>query len=239
MLKKLLSLVIVLFVGSVACASVVNFDDLSLISESYWNGSDGSGGFVSGAASFNNYCNTEWNYWESWAYSNISNNVDADFTNQYSAITGSALSDSIYSVAYVGFYGTPTVTLNSAAVINGMYVTNTTYAYYAMFNGIYGATAFDSTDWFLLTIKGVNASGTETGTVNFYLAEDGTILDDWTYVDLSSLGVVSSLTFSLSSSDNSYGMMNTPGYFAMDNFIIPEPASLMLLAMGCLLFKRK
>jgi len=243
MLKKLLSLVIIFSVACAVNASVVSFDDLSLSSESYWNGSDGSGGFVSGSASFNNSF-TDWGggytSWEGWAYSNVTDNTTADYTNQYSAITGSALGGTNYSIAYLGFYGLPTITLDTASVVSGMYVTNTTYAYYAMLNGMYDATAFDSTDWFLLTITGYDTYGNETGTVEFYLAKDGSILSTWEYIDLSSLGVVSSLTFSLSSSDNDpdWGM-NTPAYFAMDNLIIPEPATMFVLALGGLLLGRK
>jgi len=240
MLKKLLSLVIVLGVGCVVSASVVNFDDLSLSSESYWNGSDSSGGFTSGSASFNNYYDDTYGaYWESWSYSNVTDNTTVGLTNQFSAITGSAMSGTNYGVAYVGFCGIPTMTLDTASVVSGMYVTNATYTYYAMLNGIYQATKFDDTDWFLLTITGISESGEETGTVEFYLAQNGTIVSTWEYVDLTSLGVVSSLTFSLSSSDNGTWGMNTPAYFAVDNLVIPEPASMMLLAMGYLLFRRK
>jgi hypothetical protein len=240
MLKKLFSLVLVLLAGSVITAGTVNFDDLSLSSESYWNGSDGSGGFTSGSASFNNYCNTAWNYWESWSYSNVTDNKTAGLTNQCSAITGSALSGKNYGVVFVGFYGIPTITLDTEAVVSGMYVTNTTYAYKAMLSGMYQGKKFGDADWFLLTITGHDETNAAVGTVEFYLAEGSDILNTWQYVDLSGLGVVSSLTFSLSSSDNApvWGM-NTPGYFAMDNLIIPEPASLMLLTMGSLLFKRK
>lgn len=55
------------------------------------------------------------------------------------------------------------------------------------------------------------------------------IIKDWYYVDLSSLGKVKRLGFTMSSSDNdpTYGM-KTPAYFCMDNFgaegteVIPE-----------------
>lgn len=242
MLKKLVSFVIVLCVVCMAGASVVNFDDLSLAAESYWNGSDYSGGFVSGGAFFNNSF-IDWGggyiSWEGWAYSNTTDNVNAGYENQYSAITGSALSGSIYGVAYVGYAGLPTISLGSSSAVSGMYVTNTAYAYYTMLNGNMFSRKFNSSDWFLLTITGLDAAGVSTGTINFYLAQNGTILNEWTYVDLSGLGVVSSLTFSLSSSDNGIFGMNTPAYFAMDNLVIPEPATMFMLALGGLLLGRK
>jgi hypothetical protein len=79
--------------------------------------------------------------------------------------------------------------------------------------------------------------------VEFYLADfrfadnsQDYILDSWGFVDLSALGTVDFLEFDLSSSDNGAFGMNTPGYFALDNFgAIPEPATLGLLLSGLLL----
>ncbi len=241
MFRKFFSLALVLIAGSAISAGVVNFDDLSLGSESYWNGSDYSAGFASGGALFNNsFADYGGGYvaWEGWAYSNVTNNTTQGYTNQYSAITGSALSGSNYGVAYVGYAGLPTITLEVASTVGGMYITNTTYAYYTMLNGDAYSRQFNSSDWFLLTVTGFDAVGGATGTVNFYLAQNGTILNDWAYVDLSSLGVVSSLTFVLSSTDNGMFGMNTPAYFAMDNFVIPEPATMFVLALGGLLLGR-
>ena len=59
------------------------------------------------------------------------------------------------------------------------------------------------------------------------------IVDDWTWVDLSGLGTVDRIEFTLSSSDvGSFGM-NTPAYFAMDCLnAVPIPGALWLLAGG-------
>ncbi len=61
--------------------------------------------------------------------------------------------------------------------------------------------------------------------VNFYLADyrpNGTlndyVLKNWQFVNCTALGIVDSVGFYLSSSDNSFGFMNTPAYFSMDNF---------------------
>ena len=43
--RRLMSLILVFVFASIAGADIANFDDLSLAPESYWNGSDGSGGF--------------------------------------------------------------------------------------------------------------------------------------------------------------------------------------------------
>jgi hypothetical protein len=212
-------------------AQISTFDDLKLDSaNAYWNGSDTSGGFRSGSAYFYNNYNQSWGSWTGFAYSNMKNDTTAGYTNQYSAITAGGVNGSDnYGVAYAG---TPvSVKLDSTlagAVLEGVFVTNSTYAALSMENGDAYAKKFggaDGTDpdWFLLTIKGYE-KGAYTDSVNFYLADfrsdnsaDDYILKSWAWVDLQPLGVVDSLTFALHSSDvGKYGM-NTPAYFCLDN----------------------
>lgn len=239
--KNLVILIIVFWVAGVVNANIADFDDLSLGPESYWNGSDETGDFTSGSAVFNNNF-TNWGggitSWDGWAYSNMSDTTTPGYTNQYSAITGSAQSGSNYGVAYIGWTEPPSIIFNSAIAVGGIYVTNTTYAYLAMKNGESPARKFGDEDWCKLSITGKDESGLSVGTIDFYLADDGYIVDAWEYVGLSSLGTVKSLEFSLSSSDFDvvYGM-NTPAYFAMDT-VVPEPATMILFSLGGLLFRR-
>lgn len=88
-----------------------------------------------------------------------------------------------------------------------------------------GATGNDE-DSLVLTIKKYLNGSLSTEKVDFYLADfrfsDNTqdyIVDEWTYVDLSSLGQADSLSFTLSSSDNGQFGMNTPAYFCIDEVI--------------------
>ena len=95
------------------------------------------------------------------------------------------------------------------------------------------AKQFGPSDWFKLTITGEDASNNVVGSVNFYLAQNGSIVNTWQLVDLSSLSAARTLEFDLSSTDNGpiYGM-NTPAYFAMDDLklsSVPEPSTLALL----------
>jgi hypothetical protein len=80
-------------------------------------------------------------------------------------------------------------------------------------------------DFYKLTITSVD-NGINIDTVEFFLADfthtDSTldyIVNDWQYIDLSSLGFVDSIKFSLSSSDNGTFGMNTPAFFALDNIV--------------------
>ena len=61
-------------------------------------------------------------------------------------------------------------------------------------------------------------------------------MDDWEWVDLSSLGTVAGLEFDLSSSDTGPSGMNTPAYFAMDDLTpasaVPIPGAVWLLGSG-------
>ena len=256
--KNLVTLIIVFGITGVVNASIANFDDLSLSADSYWNGSTGTGDFTSGSAVFNNNF-TDWGggvtSWDGWAYSNKSDTTTSGYTNQYSVITGSAQSGSNYGIAYVGWNGPPSMTLNNASIVEGIYVTNTTYAALDMLQGSgfskkFGGADGSDQDWFLLTIEGFGTGGISTGMVDFYLADyrfadsdDDYIVNAWEWVNLSSLGMVESLKFTLDSSDHfisggiDYGM-NTPAYFAMDT-VVPEPATIVLFGISGLLLRRR
>lgn len=254
--KGLVILMFVLMVSNVSSAVIATFDDLSLGAESCWNGSDGSGGFVSGGAAFNNNYNTTYMSWVGFAYSNITDTGASGWSAQYNAITGGGQGGSAnYGVGFdplASGFGTelPTMTLNTAGVVGGLYVTNNNFAYYSMLNGDayakrFGGVSGDEADWFLLTITGKDTAGDSVGSVDFYLADyrftdngQDYIVNAWEYVDLAGLGIVKSLEFSLSSSDMGSFGMNTPGYFAMDT-VLPEPGTLALLAAGFVLLIRK
>ncbi len=252
---RMMSLILVFAFAGVAGADIAGFDDLSLAPESYWNGSDLSGGFTSGSAYFKNNYDSTYSSWDGFAYSNITDTASSGWTTQYNAITGAGKNGSAnYAIGFdsvAAGFGTerPMMTLDSSRILEGLYVTNSNYAYYSMLRGDAYAKKFggsdDDKDWFLLTITGKDALGADTNSVKFYLAdyrfEDNSedyIVKDWEYVDLSSLGLVRSLEFGLSSSDNGVWGMNTPAYFAMDT-VIPEPSTMALLTLGGLLISKR
>ncbi len=249
-MRYITTIAAVLFLAGAAMADDATFEEMPLAAESFFNGSDSSGDFSSGGFQFNNNYDTLFGSWDGWAVSNITDNSTPGWGNQYSAIPGiGAGGSSNYGVGFIGFVEPPEARLGGSRVIDGAHFSNTTYAYLSMFNGDafakkFGGATGDDEDWFLLTVTGFNGA-VETGTVDFYLADfrfadNGLdyIVDDWTWVDLTSLGEVTSVEFALSSSDvGSFGM-NTPAYFAMDN-MVPEPASMTLLAVGAAALLRR
>jgi hypothetical protein len=242
--------------GPTLASVLVDLEDLSLEPNSFYNGSDGAGGFTSRGAFFNNtFADFGEGFvaWSGWSYSNMTDAATPGFENQYSAIAGGgADGSSNYAVAFAAAPGDATVTLPTAMYAQSVYVTNTTYAYFSMLDGDafakqFGGPTGDDPDYFLLTISGLDPVGNSVGFVDFYLADyrfeantQDYIIDSWTEVDLSALEGAEVLAFELESTDvGPYGM-NTPSYFAMDNLhLIPEPATLVLAAVGAVTVCRR
>ena len=231
-------LIAVLTMAATAKASIATFEDLNLSPESYWNGSDKSGGFASADLRFNNLYDPNWESWEGFSYSNITDTFTPDIAGQYNAIPGTGQGQTTnYAICFVGWTEAPTVTLETAGIVYGLYVTNNNTTYYSLLNGgmfakKFGGFTGNDPDWLLLTIRGKDADGTIIGTVDFYLADyrfaDNAadyIVDIWEYIDLTSLGQIKSMEFSLSSSDVGDWGMNTPAYFALDTIMFQSESA--------------
>jgi hypothetical protein len=229
-----------------AAAAVSTFDDLPLAPESHFYPM-ATTTFTSGGATFN-HSFTDWGggcCQNDWVYSNRTDTTTPGHANQFSSYAGGgALSSSNYAIALLG---APTVSFGGPVAVSGAYFTNTTYAALSMLEGDdygkkFGGASGNDADWFKLTIEGRDAGNALTGSVDFYLADyrfaDNSldyIVKDWTYVDLSSLGTVSSLSFSLASSDVGQWGINTPAYFAMDSLAVaavPEPSQVAMFLAG-------
>lgn len=229
---NLICVILISVISGAVQAEITTFDELNLSSESYWNGSDQTGGFISTGLKFNNIYNTTYDSWEGFSYSNITDITTQELAGQYNAITGEGQGGSPnYAICFVGWTELPAVTLDTAGIVYGLYATNNNTAYYSMLNSStfakkFGGITGDDPDWFLLTITGKDVDGIVTGTVDFYLADyrfdDNSmdyIVDTWEYIDLTPLGQVKTLEFSLSSSDSGDFGINTPAYFALDTII--------------------
>lgn len=212
--------------GTPETVAEADLENLELGAESFYNGSDGAGEFVSGGFSFKNSYNAEWASWSGFAASTVTDNQTPGWANQYSAVPGTgALGTSAYAVGY----GIGNSEINfQKTMVTGLYITNATYTYLAMKNGDdfskkFGGTTGTDPDWLKVSIAGIAETGDTTGVVDYYLADfraensnNDILVDQWEWVDLTSLGEISTLRFSLSSSDNGMWGMNTPAYFCID-----------------------
>ena len=235
MKNLILLLFVIVCTISNAQTTTAGFENFDLQPESFLNGSDLSGGFADGDIFLPNDYNTDFSSWSGWAISHISDNTTPGFMNQYSAITGGGIESDTYATSFVS--GESTIRLQDGAAQEGVFITNSTYAYFSMLDGDsfskkFGGLTGNDPDFFLLTI-GAYQEGELTGAeVEFYLADftfaDNSldyIVDEWTYVDLTSLGAADSLSFTLTSSDVGEFGMNTPAYFCIDDFITTDPLS--------------
>jgi hypothetical protein len=241
-----------MLVAAIATANTINFDDFTLDGSGFYNGSDLGGDFTVGNGTFNGTFNNTFSFgccWDGWSVSNHGDTATPGFGNQYSSITGGGFGGG--GQFGVAFTDSANITLASATSITGTYLTNTTYSALSMLNGDsfakqFGGASGTDEDWFSVTIEG-RLSGAATSSVEFLLADyrfansiDDYIIDEWTWVDLSSLGLVDELSFSFASSDVGNFGVNTPSYVAVD-FItsIPEPGTGLLCALGLAAMARR
>lgn len=208
------------------------FDDVTLGSNGYWQGESGDNEMFSGGWFFTNYYMPEYSFWGGFTASSHTDMSQSGLSAQYTAATGAGYDGSTqYGVAYcMGVQCDVYASDGIAHTVTGCYVTNNLWAYQNMHDGDATATAFggptgNDPDWFKLTATGKNASGQTVGTAEFYLADyrfenndDDYILNNWEWFDLSTLGAVHTISFSLSSSKNNSGGMITPAYFCIENF---------------------
>ena len=108
-------------------------------------------------------------------------------------------------------------------------MTNNAYAVKSMKCGDGFAHKFAHGDSLLLIIKGYSG-GSPTGQVGYFLADfrgagAGYIVDSWKWVNLTSLGTVDSLAFSLATSDVGDFGANTPMYFCIDGIKVGNSPS--------------
>ncbi|MBQ9362864.1 MAG: DUF4465 domain-containing protein [Bacteroidaceae bacterium] len=204
-------------------------EDLALAEESYWNGSDSAGSFISGTYRFDNgYMTNQYgNYSYGFSYSNkTSSSFSTYAADRYNSCVGEGAEGSatyaVFNMNKAALMGVDVLSSEEGDVVSGFYVTNAASTYQAMLEGTDLAKRFSIGDWLKITVTGYDAQGAETGTVDFYLADfrdsqNAYIIEDWRWVDLTTLGTVKRLTFTMSSSDSNQWGMNTPSYFCLDN----------------------
>ncbi len=231
-----------------ASAATITFEGLLRGAGAYNNNAGASGAFTTGGASFSNSYDPTYGSWSGFAISNTTDTTTGDYTN-YSAFPGSgAGGSSTYAISYDAASVKFATTQNLFGL--GASITNATYAGVLMrdgdpinnFSKKFGGVTGSDPDFFKLTISGF-VGGAATGTaVDFFLADfrfanssQDYIVNQWAFVDFSALGTVDEIRFSYTSTDNGRFGINTPTYFAMDNFLaVPEPSAAALGLLGCL-----
>lgn len=166
--------------------------------------------------------NTPSYFWCNWALSN--NNIDSmrkDYSQQFSTPLGAYRGKNYavcYYAEYMGKAYAPTIHFSSAVNIKSLMLTNntTTLAYVAKYPGT--TSAWKTTDELDLVIEGMNGA-TKIGTVTVALAKETEHIQSWTKIDLTALGSVTSVVFSMTSTDVGSWGINTPTYACIDDVV--------------------
>ncbi len=228
---------------------VATFENLWVDPEDgFWMGDVNKSGqnttFVSGSFRFNNYYQSEYSYWTNFSYSQQTSNafsslIPDQFNN---AVGGGADNSETFLVTYISgsmFGNEQAATIEvinneNGAVIPGCYITNDAYAVNAILHGdgmstengtSTGNVGFKTGDWFKLTITADNGNSIDCYLADYRSANeaDHYYLNTWEWIDLSSLGTVKKLTFSMDSSRKNNWGMTTPSYFCLDNIGAENP----------------
>ena len=196
---------------------------------------DGEYPFESGNAKFAGSIQYGGTYQTKFNYSNRQNDTTASWTNQWSVISASGKSSANYGIAYLeSDYANFAISqplgfnlINNAVgePILGTYINNNTYGYLWMKDN------YAAGDYLKLTATGylsgiATDEAVEVNLANY--AQDTTLIKDWTWLDLTPLGAVDSVSIQMSSNNTS-----TPYYFAFDNLttsdgICPEIDTLIV-----------
>lgn len=223
---------------SVQAQTVSTFDDVTLagIDTTFLETKypvNGVYTFESGNATF--YGNVSWNtLWGNFNCSNGTDTMNTAYDATAASITGSGFGSSAnYGIAFVptDFMGpVPSATipvglkLNNAAVgkhVAGVYYSNAvfTYRYIADTANHFAANHFYMKLLMRGYLNGVKSADSVMVTLADFTDTNTVLVNKWKWANLTALGNVDSVTFDLVSNDTAGGFgINTPSYFAIDNF---------------------
>lgn len=210
-----------------------NFKLAHLINQNSWGGTYWDGFTLSTSGDNTDYSSTGWtgNQWGCMAGGGIK-------TDQSGAIvTTNGVVDTEQGIPYlVAYYSTYAYNgySNEIKFADGqkyeaveVYVTNHPWPYYENMNGGMFTRILDQEgDYVKLIANGLDENGNSTGSASFYLAkfENGTLtqVTNWEKFDLSALGNIASMYFTIESTDTGKWGMNTAAYFCMDKLTVKE-----------------
>ena len=187
------------------------------------NLSSGVNRWLDGSFNFSTYYDDSYgDYYSDVVVSKVTDpSMKADYNNPVSYLSAAVnhtAEGNNFAVWNQNYYGVASVLLEKDTVISGMAITNTS----ATINYILdNPSHYPQGSWFALNVEGKKDS-VKVGEVTFYLvdfrtADDWKYAANWQWLDLTSLGSVDELVFTVDGSDkNDYGLL-TPAYFCFDN----------------------
>lgn len=247
-------------VPAAAASSVIGFESVAprnpALAGNYWSPNPG---FSAGGVSFNG------GSFSGLAVSNSTNLTDSEYLffgtpggrSEISAYALPAGGGAGGSANFAVAYNVSTIDLPAGVFPASVSVTNTTLTYKTLLSGDafgfskkFGGSSGSDPDFFKVIFggfTGAGATGSPTGSVEFFLADYRSadnaldyIVSAWTAVDLSPLGAARSVRISFASSDVGQFGINTPVYVALDDFtVVPEPAAAGLLCAALPLVSRR
>jgi len=227
--------------GATAQITVADFETFTLAPSSAYNPTtSASSPFTTVNGSFQHLYDANFDYWSGgFAYTNINDSVTGSFMNLYGVRAYKGYTNSATYVVGQDRAVIKTTTIPQTTV-NGFYMTNTTYAYKSMAKGDLFTRKFGDTtgtgsgtiipqgsypDFFKVIVKGYKNGSLKNDSVTVMLADftftnntQDYILSTWQWVNTSALGTVDSIKFFMRSSDEGDFGINTPLFFAIDNF---------------------
>lgn len=202
--------------------TMITFEDMTL-TDSIWNGADGSGSFSTAGFTFNNsFTSYDWgSAWSGFAVSGMIDTKTPGYTNQYSVMAGAGASNSKqFALAFDSASLNFPVSKIEQYQIKKAWLTNSTYTYLDMMEGSAFSKKFAANDWFAVIITGY-LNDVQQSQVKYYLADfrngKSFISNSWQAVDLSSLKNVDRISFTFDSSDKGVYGVNTPQFVCIDN----------------------
>ena len=203
---------------------VATFENLEVPEALYFNNQR----FVDEQYLFNNNFNEAYKSWSGFAYTSAKDSTFTSWdngTDQYNVVAKGGYNSEKYAVGYPGMPDGSRISVAAGDLktkIKGTMMTLTAYTYTFFKEGQGDQSSVKEGDFFFVTIKGDNGNKKDVYLVDY---RDGKkfMMTDWTWVDLSELGDVNTLTFSTTGSrKNDWGDV-VPGYFAIDNFNCDKP----------------
>ena len=210
---------------------VVSFENQKLNEQGFWMGEENGTGVSNdwGTTYICSYAEKDLSFNTSYTVSSygfsfmgfgISNRTATGFSatnltiDQFNNVTGKAHSGKQFAVVY-GQAATITVSNTKGVNVKGFFFTNSSYLVNSVENGDDYAKKFADGDYLKVTVTADNGKS-----VDFYPADyrtGVTVVKDWKWLDLSSLGRVKVLTFTFDGTDKGGWGLNTPSYVCIDD----------------------